>query len=368
MDDVTNRAVKRWVYGRKLADFAEGEVYVHPWEVTISEGMVGLYEASFMDATPTYASKRFAQERGFVDRPVNPLLVMNLGLSFSVHDVSEQAIAHLAYVRLSFPHACEVGDTVYAMSKVLGAKTSSSGDKGVVHVRTLVVNQKDRVVCTFERKALIRSGTVEERPSVAAPERAALWDGLVGDLPRSPVGLMAKAVPRGSFAVRARDLNEGDVFCHAVGRTVGESEHMQLTTLFRNSHPLHFDGVYCQSGHSFTGARVVYGGLVLSWVTALASRDLCGHAVWDLQFHDGAHPNGVMSGDTLHAASKVVSVNRVHDDFSEVTYRLVGLKDAPPWELLEKGVDLFQAERDKVRADRIPSKVVEITRTVLTAH
>ena len=41
-----------------------------------------------------------------------PLLLLNLGLSFSVHDISEQAIAHLAYLEVRFPSPGYRGDTV----------------------------------------------------------------------------------------------------------------------------------------------------------------------------------------------------------------------------------------------------------------
>ena len=48
---------------------------------------------------------RYARELGLRDRPMHPLLLLNFGLSFSVHDVSEQAIAHLAYIDVRFPDA-----------------------------------------------------------------------------------------------------------------------------------------------------------------------------------------------------------------------------------------------------------------------
>src|SRR6187401_2957731 len=127
-------------YGRHLDDFVPGAVYAHPWEVTVDEGMVALFAASFLDATPTYASRVAARAAGLRDRPVHPLLLLNLGLAFSVHDVSEQAIAHLAYIDVRFPSACYPGDTVTATSRVLGVKPSSKGDRGVVEVRMLLQN------------------------------------------------------------------------------------------------------------------------------------------------------------------------------------------------------------------------------------
>ena len=42
---------------------------------------------------------------------------------------------------------------------------------------------------------------------------------------------------------------------HSTGRTVGESEHMQLTVLTRNSHPLHFDEVYSRERSFARNAR-----------------------------------------------------------------------------------------------------------------
>lgn len=352
---------KVYRYGRKLGDFTVGDVYAHPWDVTVDEGMLGVFQASFLDATPTYASRAYAKALGFRDRPVHPLLLLNLGLSFSVHDVSEQAIAHLAYLDVRFPEACYLGDSVTASSKVLGVKPTSKGDKGVVHVRTLLQNDEGRIVCAFERKALVPAGHVVGRPKDAdyrfeQPE--------IGDLPRLPPPLretVSMPTRQGGFGGFFEDFNMGDVFAHEVGKTVGESEHMQMTYLVRNSHPLHFDEHYSQE-NSFAKTRVVYGGLVLSWVLSLSSRDTTGNALWELGLDQGAHPSGVVAGDTLYAASKVLA-KEDRGSFGAVTFRVVGVKNVRSAELLAKGVDLFTPELGK-KEGAVKEKVVEITRTV----
>src|SRR5947209_20519429 len=84
-------------YGRKLNDFKVGEIYHHPWEVTIDEGMMAMFAASFLDPNPLYSSRRFPRDSGFRDRVVHPLLLVNLALSVTVHDVPDQAIAPVAY-------------------------------------------------------------------------------------------------------------------------------------------------------------------------------------------------------------------------------------------------------------------------------
>ena len=353
--------IRKPEYGRRLDDFELGAVYAHPWDVTVDDGMIALFAASFQDATPTYASRAAAEALGFSGRPVHPLLLLNLGLSFSVHDVREQAIAHLAYIDVRFPEACYPGDTLTASSKVLGKKPSSKGDRGVVEVRTLVENQRGEVVCRFDRKALVRAGSVRERP--ASP-----WPGATqrdpGEHFLPPPLRNGVAPPRrqAGFSGLFEDYAVGDVFFHSVGKTVGDSEHMQITQLCRNSHPIHFDEIYCKE-NSFAKTRVVYGGLVMSWVLALSSRDLCGNAVWDMGLDAGAHPNGTLAGDTLFAASRVVAKEELGQGAGIVTLRVVGTKNRPP-EALYDGGKLFDPELDKAEG-KIPEKVVEITRRVL---
>ncbi len=356
-------------YGRFLNDFKVGETYAHPWEVTIDAGFGAFYAASFQDSTPLYASDEAAKALGFPARPLHPLLCLNLALSFSVHDVSEQAIAHLAYVDVRFPDAGRYGDTVRARSTVMDVKPSSSGDKGVVHVRTMLETTDGRVLCAFERKALVRVGsrqsTVDGAEAVVAPPVPPLDE--LGPKPRE-LDVVRNGAPRATgFARWFDDFEQGQVFAHGIGHTVGDSEHMQLTTLFRNSHPLHFDELYSKT-NSFTKHRVVYGGLVFGWVAALASRDVAGNAVWDLQYASGAHPSSVAAGDTLYAASRVLTVDDIGDaGVGAVTFGLVGVKNVTSLEAVEKhGEALFAAELNK-KDNKITEKVFEIRRTLLVA-
>jgi len=409
-------------YGRKLDDFGVGEVFEHPWEVTVDDGMTALFYASFQDALPTYASRVAARAAGLRDRPIHPLLLLNLGISFSVHDVSEQAIANLGYIDVRFPEACYAGDTVRARSRVIATKPVSSPDKGVVHVRTQLLNEREELVCTFERKALVRAGSVVSSrmaasgngngngnggvaasasltgvesgspsggqsgsqgtgqsgsqgtgqsgsPSVeqsgSLGRGAAFEEGEIRRMPRA----MREALGRGDrlplprFSTVFEDFEVGDVFAHEVGRTVTEAELSQLTTLSRNSHPLHTDEVYCKHG-SFAKTRVAYGGLVLAWVLSLSSRDTTGNAVWDLGLDDGAHTGSVLAGDTLFAASKVLEKEVVDAQTGLLTLRVVGCKNVPTRALLSRGASLFEPELPKTEG-RVPEKVVEITRKVL---
>ncbi len=348
-------------YGRKLDDFAAGDLYGHPWEVTVDEGMTALFSAAFQDAMPPFASRTYARALGLPSRPVHPMLLLNLGLSFSVHDVSEQAIAHLAYLDVRFPEACHAGSTVSASSRVLNVKPTSRGDRGVVEVRTVLVNEHDEVVCRFDRRALVRGGAVEGRPLASHPGPAEQRDS-AESLPSALRDGFTLPERSSGFAGFYEDYTVGDVFFHGVGKTVGQSEHMMLTQLVRNSHPIHFDEAYCKE-HSFAKTRVVYGGLVLSWVLALTSRDLAGNALWITKLDQGAHPSGVLADDTLYASSQVLAKRDAGPNAGEVTFRIVGTKNVPGHELGQDPSAVFTPELDKT--EKIPQKVVEITATLL---
>jgi 2-methylfumaryl-CoA hydratase len=353
--------IKQFKYGRLLSDFEKGATYEHPWDVTVDGGTVALFQASFQDAIPMFASNTFARAHGFRERPLHPLLCLNLALSFSVHDVSEQAIAHLAYVDVRFPEPGYAGDTVTARSTVIDVKPSSSGDKGVVHVRTALTNEHGHVLCAFERKALIRAGKLETRPVGPA---AKLQAPDVKSLRFVPSQLVPNPAARAAFHGFFEDFSVGDVFLHDVGKTVGQSEHMMLTQLVRNSHPLHFDEVYSKD-NSFAKTRVVYGGLVFSWVAALATRDVAGNALWEAGYSDGAHPNGTIGGDTLYGLSKVLEVKDLGNGVGEVKFRLVGVKNKTSAAAhAEYGDALFTEELSK-KDGKIKDKVVEVTRTLL---
>ena len=218
-------------YGRMLEEFEVGAVYDHPWEVTVDAGLQALCAGSFLDATPLYASAHYARRLGFRDRPVHPLMLLNFGLSFSVHDVSEQAIAHLAYIDVRFPnawrgyagrHGARVEHRPRREARERGAK------RGVVHVRTILRAEDERIVFQFERKVLVKGGpAVGSRPAqVGDGKRAGTVPGpdsaRMPALFEKPLGLTSARGAAG-FAGFFEDFAPGDVICHDIGRTVSEA-------------------------------------------------------------------------------------------------------------------------------------------------
>ena len=166
------------------------------------------------------------------------------------------------------------------------------------------------------------------------------------------------------------DFTPGDIIVHANGRTITE-EHMALTYLVGNSHPLHFDRLFSSSlSGKMSGEPIVYGGLVFAWLDGLASRDVSEHAVWELGFTEGYHTQPVFAGDTVGALSRILATEDVpgSDGYSVVTMQLIGVKNIRAAEALDThGADLFIKEDTKqtIGKDKITDKIFEIERRLL---
>ncbi|MDZ7781597.1 MAG: hypothetical protein U5K56_01150 [Halioglobus sp.] len=165
-------------------------------------------------------------------------------------------------------------------------------------------------------------------------------------------------------------MRRAEIIVHANGRTITD-EHMALTYMVGNSHPLHFDRVFSGSrSGKMSGEPIVYGGLVFAWLEGLASRDVSENAVWELGFTEGYHTQPAFTGDTLGAISRVLEVEDAPDaqGLGIVTLQLIGVKNLAADDALQRyGADLFVKENDKreLGMDKIPDKIFEIERRLL---
>ena len=107
-------------------------------------------------------------------------LVYSVVLGMSVPDVSGVAIANLEVEELKHQKPTFHGDTIYAETKVLEKKESSSKpDRGIVTVETRGFNQRGEEVCYFRRKVMV------PKREAAAARRAAVHVARVGPARRA---------------------------------------------------------------------------------------------------------------------------------------------------------------------------------------
>jgi len=143
-------------YGRYFEEFTPGDIIKRWPGRTITEADCTWFALLTMNQHPIHSDAHYAQtytQHG--QRLVLGPRVFSVGIGMTVADVSGKAIANLEIERITHDKPTFVGDTLYAESTVLGTRESRQGDRGTVSVETRVRKQRDEVVMTFRRTALL---------------------------------------------------------------------------------------------------------------------------------------------------------------------------------------------------------------------
>ncbi len=363
--------IRRPQYGRYLEDLVPGSTFQHPRGFTIDHGWARAFATAFMETNPLYFNREYAQAFGFSDILVSPQLVFNLILSMGVQNDSEKAIANLGYYQAQFLRPVYPGDTLTSMTHVVERRERGEGKPGIVHVQTLGRNQRDEVVMQYERKIMVaQRGTAAHTTQTTEASQPLNFPWQTQPQLRLP--LSKPPYPSGLTGTKtyADSFQPGEIIVHPNGRTVTD-EHMWWSYGVGNTHPLHNDRIY-STGRTgaMSGEPIVYGGLVFAWLQGLTSRDISENALWEMGFSEGYHTQPTVSGDTLTALSRVLSIEAGPSDTnaSILTFQLIGLKNIAASNALETyGEDLFQKELSKKKQgkEKISAKVFEVERKVL---
>ncbi len=356
-------------YGRYLDELEPGQVFEHPRGFTFTASNMLGFARTFMQANPLYLNTQYARAHGFDDLLASPQMVFNVTLSLGVQNDSEKAIANLGYYQVQFLKPVYPGDTVRSFTKVLERRDRGPDKPGITRIRTVGINQDNTVVLQYERKILV-GWRGERPPTTPAPEVTVDFPGEESPTLQLPLQDAPAATGLTGPNTYFEDFTPGDIIVHANGRTITE-EHMALTYLVGNSHPLHFDRLFSSSlSGKMSGEPIVYGGLVFAWLDGLASRDVSEHAVWELGFTEGYHTQPAFAGDTVGALSRILATEDVpgSDGYGVVTMQLIGVKNIRAAEALDTyGADLFIKEDTKrtIGKDKITDKIFEIERRLL---
>jgi acyl dehydratase len=143
-------------YRRSLTDFHEGQVFEHWPHKTITESDNNLFCLLTRNHHPLHSDVEYATARQQGKIVVAGPYVFSLVVGMSVPDISGASIANLEYEKVTHHAPVFIGDTIRAVTKVLGIKPSESKpDRGVISVETEAFNQHGEKVLSFKRHILI---------------------------------------------------------------------------------------------------------------------------------------------------------------------------------------------------------------------
>jgi len=117
------------------------------------------------------------------------------------------------------------------------------------------------------------------------------------------------------------ELEVGQVFRHAIRRTVTETDNLLITTITHNPAQLHLDEEYMRTTQF--GARIVNSVFTLGLMVGVSVGDTTlGTAVANLGWDEVRFPRPVFAGDTLRVETEVVELreSRSRPDQGIVTF------------------------------------------------
>ncbi|MFN3671397.1 MAG: MaoC family dehydratase [Bosea sp. (in: a-proteobacteria)] len=315
--------------GRFFEDFRLGETITHATPRTVTTGDVSLYTALYGPRFAVQSSDAFAQALGYPAAPVDDLLVFHIVFGKTVPDISLNAVANLGYADGRFLRPVFPGDTLATSSDVIGLKQTSSGDAGIVYVRSIGRNQRQEIVLSYARWVLVR----KRHPGT--PAHAEQTPDLPSSVPADELGQGCPPLDLQGFddklsgsPFRWHDYAPGERIDHVDGMTVEEAEHQIATRLYQNTAKVHFDGHGARD--SRFGKRLIYGGHVISLARALSFNGL-GNAFHIAGINGGRHVAPLFAGDTVFAWSEVLAAAEVpgRSDVGALRLRLVATKNRP---------------------------------------
>lgn len=315
--------------GHFFEDFKLGQRLVHATPRTVTAGDVALYAALYGPRFSLFSSDEFARACGLSAAPVDPLIAFHVIFGKTVPDISLNAVANLGYAEGRFLAPVFPGDTLTAVSDVIGLKENSNRKTGVVHVRTTGTNQRGEAVLSYVRWVMVRKRDEQaEIPEQAIPTLSATV--APADLVVPP-GLDLSAY---DFALAGaphafEDYDIGERIDHVDGMAVEEAEHQMATRLWQNTAKVHFNQF--ERSKDPSGRRLVYGGVVISTAKALSFNGLQ-NAGLILAINGGRHVAPFFAGGTVFAWSQVLDKADLESSGGRIgalRLRLVATKDRP---------------------------------------
>jgi len=294
-------------------DFRMGQVFDCPTPRVLTDADRVAYIQHTGDRTP-----RFCNAQGLI----HPLIVFHTVLGQTVRQISLNAKANLGYAEMRWHTPVHVGDEIRTTAQIVGLKENSSGETGIVYVKTTGLNQRGEVVLEYCRWAMVKKNRKDVTPYLHEP--------IVPTL--APLVAADQLVPHPSDPFDARqtggtfffeDYTVGERILHQDGVTVNSSDHMSFTRLYQNSARVHFDALL------MNGQPLVYGGLPLSIGYAQSFNGI-ENRTGISAINAGTHANPAYQGDTLYSFTDVLQKADFFPSMGVLRLRMVVVKNEDP--------------------------------------
>lgn len=290
-----------------------GEINPIPHECAITDGMISIWNSSFLQYSSNGLSS--GEDLGLKNVPFS--LSTTLAAAFSVHCFSYYARAHLGFTNIFQARALEPGDRVKGMFRIDDVLLKKGGDGNsyaVAKSKHWLVNQDNEVVIQLQKATMFQ-------PDHCSPKT--VTDKSTGSLvlEESPLyGSLRKStnLPQKPSPI----LVAGDVIMHDIVKVMGHSEVRMLCYLLKIVNPHHHNKI--RYNHTDI---LVPGPFVMAAAISSASPDLGGVVFEDIPHCN--NPNKVNLGDQIGAMTFVerCTILESNPNLEEVVLKHVAIKN-----------------------------------------
>lgn len=144
--------------GRYFDQWQVGDRIAHAIRRTVTETDNLLITTLTHNPQPLHLDAEYAATTEFGRIVVNGTFTFALAVGISVADTTlGTLVANLGYDEVRMPGPVFIGDTLRVETEVVECRASASRpETGIVTFRHLAFNQRDELVCSFTRTALLR--------------------------------------------------------------------------------------------------------------------------------------------------------------------------------------------------------------------
>lgn len=144
--------------GRFFDQWTVGDTVAHDLHRTVTETDNLMITTLTHNPQPLHLDAEYAGATEFGRIVVNGIFTFGLMVGLSVGDTTLRTlVANLGYDKVAMPKPVFIGDTLRAETEVVELRESRSRpDAGIVVFAHRMINQRDEVVCTCLRTALLR--------------------------------------------------------------------------------------------------------------------------------------------------------------------------------------------------------------------
>jgi acyl dehydratase len=143
--------------GLYFDQFTVGQRFVHELRRTVIESDNMLFSNMTMNPAAIHIDHEYAKHTEYGRPLVNSLLTLGLVIGLSVQDTTlGTTIANVKLEETNFPKPVFAGDTIRVETEIVALRPSKSRPtQGLVTLLHTAFNQRDEIVCTCQRLALM---------------------------------------------------------------------------------------------------------------------------------------------------------------------------------------------------------------------